>query len=181
MKFSKLIDEEIISVTEVINEILDSDVFSQILSTHSLFKIIDRREDIYLVEDSDSLHLSNFMTNIINQGFKVSSYKIKLGFFIRQEFKIGIESLRFLANLCQNPVILTSRQVQRFIYGKDIKMRLDETKILQGKYSNGSLMLVSSYKGIPIGFAKIFLKEDFIQIKNIIDIGIYLRSEKTAF
>ncbi len=181
MKYSKLIDEEIITVTNVINEILKSDDFSQMLNTHSLIKIVDRRDDIYLIEASDSLHLSNLMTGKSRQNFKILAFKTKLGFFIRQEFRIGIESLRFIASLCSNPVILSSRQEQKFIYGKDIRIRLDEAKKVQENYLDGSLILISNNKGMPIGYAKVFPKEDFLQLKNIVDIGIYLRSEKTAF
>ena len=181
MKILKLTDEEIASVSMVINEILISDDFSQILKTHTLIKIRDRRDEIFLILSSDYLNLRNFMTGDKSKNYKILSFKIKLGFFIGQNFKIGIESLRFLANYCQNPIFINFRQEERFIYGKNINLNVDESKNVLAKFSDGSLILVFNRKLIPVGYAKIFQKQDSVQLKNIIDIGIYLRSEKTAF
>ena len=181
MQITKLTDEEIVAVSTVINEILKSDDFSQILDTHSLIKIINRRDEIYLIKNSDNLYLSSSRTSDGGKNCKILTGKIKLGFFIQGKFKIGIESLRFLANYCQNPIFLSPRQEKRFIYSKDINLRFDDTKKGLEKYSDGSMVLVFNKKRIPIGYAKILHKQDYLQLKNIIDIGIYLRSEKTAF
>ncbi|MHA1978707.1 MAG: hypothetical protein ACW98F_13660 [Candidatus Hodarchaeales archaeon] len=181
MKILKLTDEEIASVSMVINEILRSDDFGLILETHSLIKIRDRRDDVYLIKSSDYLNLRNFMTGDKSKKYKIRTYKIKLGFLIGQNFKIGIESLRFMANYCLDPIIINFRQEERFIYGKNINLGIEESKIMTEKFSDGSLILVSNRSGMPIGYAKILQKQGKIQLKNIVDIGIYLRSEKTAF
>lgn len=146
-----------------------------------LIKIQDKREDVYLIEPSDEQSLKKFVSKEGRKTFTLQTGKIKLGFFIRQEFRIGIESLRFIAQYCKYPVMISSRQSERFIYGKDVKLRLEESTDLQRNISDGSLVLVENKNRNPIGYAKIFHEQDSSHLKNIIDIGIYLRSEKTAF
>ena len=47
MQITKLTDEEIVAVSTVINEILKSDDFSQILDTHSLIKMVNLENQKY--------------------------------------------------------------------------------------------------------------------------------------
>ena len=113
---------------------------------------------------------------------KLVFLRIKLGFWIRNRFRIGIESLPFLAPLCKSPLVLPSkRQVTRFIYGKNVEFPLNESTTEEYEYIDGSIVIVSSKNQIPLGYAILKRRKDKVFLKNIIDIGIYLRSEKSAF
>ncbi len=181
MRISTLSEKEIRAVTRTINELINENELNSIQKKYSPIKIRDQREDVYLFKTSEKSWLNKIIEGGGTKLFSIRAYKVKLGFLINQEFKIGIESLRFVARYCQNPIILSSRQVERFIYGKDVDKNLENSKNYSTVASEGSLVLVTDKKGIPIGYARLYQKQDRIHLKNIIDIGIYLRSEKTAF
>jgi ribosome biogenesis protein Nip4 len=181
MIVSKLSENESSIVTGTIKELTRSDKISAILHSYIMIKIPDKREDVYLIESSDEQSLKQIVSKEGNQTFSMKTGKIKLGFFIRQEFRISIESLRFIAQYCNDPVFVSSKQVERFIYGKDVNLGVKESTNYQNNTANDSLVLVVDKNRNPIGIAKIFHNQDGSYLKNIIDIGIYLRSEKTAF
>jgi len=180
--FSFLKKEEIEQVVSVIDQILLTTKFQSILKNKTLIMVHNKRKSIFLIDETDKQYLNPFSVENRNEGCNPIFLKINLGFWIRDKFRIGIESLPFLAQFCENPIILPSkRQVTRFIYGKNVEILPNDSIRDTIGYIDGSIVIIYSKKQIPLGYAKLKLKKDKIHLKNVIDIGIYLRSEKTAF
>ena len=105
-----------------------------------------------------------------------------MGFFLKNRFRIGIESLQTLARLYQNPpFIINDKQAEKFIYGKNVEIPIVDENNHFLTISDPSITIVFNKNQIPLGYAKIIKNEKRILLQNIIDIGLYLRSEKTAF
>lgn len=182
MTISFLKKEEIEQVVSVIDQILLTTKFESILKNKALIMVHTKRKNIFLIDETDDRYINSLRVENRNVGCTPVFFKINLGFWIRDKFRIGIESLPFLAQFCEYPIILPSkRQVTRFIYGKNVEIFLKDSIRATTRYIDGSIVIVSSKKRIPLGYAKLNLKKDKIHLKNVIDIGIYLRSEKTAF
>ena len=182
MTISFLKKEEIEQVVSIIDQILLTTKFESILKNKALIMVHKKRKTIFLIDETDDIYINAFSGENRNEGCKPEFLKINLGFWIRGKFRIGIESLPFLAQFCEYPIILPSkRQVTRFIYGKNVEILLNDSIRATARYIDGSIVIVSSKTRIPLGYAKLNLKKDKIHLKNVIDIGIYLRSEKTAF
>jgi len=179
---SFLKNEEIDHVVSVIDQILLTKKFESILKNKALIMVHKKRKNIFLIDETDERFINSFSVENREDNCKTVYFKINLGFWIRDKFRIGIESLPFLAQFCDNPIILPSkRQVTKFIYGKNIEILLNDSIRATTRYTDGSVVIVSTNKRIPLGYARLKLKKDKIHLKNVIDIGIYLRSEKTAF
>ncbi len=181
MKISALSDEEVVKVADIINQILPPGEFTRICADYNLIKLHDRKEDVYLIRKEDQFVLDEMVKFGKIHQCKLVLVKIKLGFFTRHCFRIGIESLHFLAPLCQHPLIIPYKQVERFIYGKDViftTVYRDNDVI---RITDNSLAIIFSENRLALGYAKIIKKQETIHLQNIIDIGLYLRSEKTAF
>ncbi|MCK4848346.1 MAG: hypothetical protein KAT16_04925 [Candidatus Heimdallarchaeota archaeon] len=182
MTISFLKKEEIEQVVSAIDQILLTTKFESILKNKALIKVDNKRKSIFLIDETDKEFINSFSVKNPNEGCKPVFLKINLGFWIRDKFKIGIESLPFLSQFCEYPIILPSkRQVTRFIYGRNVEIFLNDTIRDTIRYIDGSIAIISSKNRIPLGYAKLTLEKNKIHLKNIIDIGIYLRSEKTAF
>ena len=182
MTISFLKKEEIEQVVSIIDQILLTTKFESILKNKALIMVHKKRKTIFLIDETDDIYINAFSVENRNEGCKPEFLKINLGFWIRGKCRIGIESLPFLAQFCEYPIILPSnRHVTRFIYGKNVEILLNDSIRATARYIDGSIVIVSSKTRIPLGYAKLNLKKDKIHLKNVIDIGIYLRSEKTAF
>ncbi len=182
MSISFLNEEEIGQVASVIDQMLLTMKFEDIIKNNALIMLHNKRKNIFLIDKADKEYLNAFSTATCEEKCIPVFLKIKLGFWINNKFRIGIESLPFLAPLCKNPIILSSkRQVTSFIYGKNVEIPLIDAITNVKEYIDGSMIIVCSKSRIPLGYAKIKLGKEKIHLKNIIDIGIYLRSEKTAF
>ena len=182
MSISFLTEKEIEQVKSVINQILQTTSFNVVLEDNLLIRVHNKRSSIFLVNKTDSkyIRILNKKNNLAK--CKPIFLKINLGFWIRNNFKIGIESLSFLNQYCEFPVILPSKKLAtKFIYGNNVSFPLKGNLSPENKYSNGTTVIVSSKNHVPLGYAIIRTDEKRIYLKNIIDIGIYLRSEKTAF
>jgi ribosome biogenesis protein Nip4 len=174
--------EEIEQVASVVDQILLTMKFENIIKNKALIMVHNKRKNIYLIDEADKELINSFSTFKYEEECIPVFLKIKLGFWIKNSFRIGIESLPFFAPLCKNPIILPSkRQVTRFIYGKNIEIPLNDAITNIKEYIDGSMQIVCSKSRIPLGYAKLKLGKEKVFLKNIIDIGIYLRSEKTAF
>jgi len=182
MKISFLKKEEIEQVIFVIDQILLTTKFESILENKALIMVHNKRKGIFLIEQADRAYVKSLSVENYNRDCKPVFLKIKLGFWIRDKFRIGIESLPFLAQFCKYPIVVPSkRQVTKFIYGRNIEILPNENIRDNFKHADGSTVLLTSKSRIPLGYAKVRLEKDKIRLKNVIDIGIYLRSEKTAF
>ncbi|MHA1947715.1 MAG: hypothetical protein ACXAC6_12785 [Candidatus Hodarchaeales archaeon] len=175
-------EEEIVQVASVVDQILLTMKFENIIKNKALIMVHSRRKNIYLIDEVDKELINVFSTDKCEEECIPVFLKIKLGFWIKNTFRIGIESLPFFAPLCKNPIILPSkRQVTRFIYGKNVEIPLNDAITNIKEYIDGSMQIIFTKSRIPLGYAKLKLGKEKIHLKNIIDIGIYLRSEKTAF
>ena len=181
MKIKTLSDEEILRVAEVIHQILPIYEFEKICVNHDLVKLKDRREEVYLLRKENQRLLDELTKLKRITGCKLVLINIKLGFFIKNQFRLGIESIPFLAPFCNHKVILSSKQSERFIYGKDVILSIKEKKASNNNIKNNSFVMIFNENNLALGYAKTSMNQDFINLYNIVDIGLYIRSEKTAF
>jgi ribosome biogenesis protein Nip4 len=104
-----------------------------------------------------------------------------MGFLIHEKFFVGIESLTFLAPFTHRKIFLSEQETKRFIYGKDIKVAINHLDEQISDLEENTMVIVFSPNKIPLGYAMIRSKANYLWLQNIVDIGIYLRSEKSAF
>ena len=174
-------NQETQDIINIIQGILKSDAINQIFEDKQFIIVSDRRKEIYLIDNEDQ-HLIELLNKVSKENKCTSMYiKSKLGFLIKGEFKIGIESLSLLAPYATNPFILTPNKTNLFIYGKNISFsEKDHTKYYE-QLEDGQIVIVFEKSMIPIGYGKIVKKSNTKYLENLVDIGIYLRSEKSAF
>jgi 60S ribosome subunit biogenesis protein NIP7 len=176
MSYTALTLNEKDQVEVKINEILGSSIMTDILKEKTLISVNGSRREIFLISNSDIKLLAQIESN---PNCKLIHARVKLGFFIHNSFRVGIESLSYLASLTKKKIQLNPHNARKFIYGKDIEI-IPEIMLEQMKqYRDGETVMVFTSNEIPIGYAKINLKTKKLQ--NLVDIGIYLRSEKSAF
>jgi ribosome biogenesis protein Nip4 len=181
VKFKTLSDDEVLKVAQVIHQILSIEEFEKICSNYNLIKLKGRREEVYIIKKEDQWLLDELTKLNRNPQCKFVLVKIKLGFFIRNQFRLGIESLPFLASSCNHKVILSSKQAKRFIYGKDVTLSLNDVKKGKNQIKNDSLIMIFNKNNLALGYAKTSKNQGLIHLQNTVDIGLYVRSEKTAF
>ena len=167
-------DEEIL-VKKTIYALLENKEFESLLEQYRLFKIEHHRLEVYLVP-LDFIPVINLMQNHLKTD-QIIQIGGKLGFFINENFFIGIESLSYLAPLTKRKLILNPRETTKFLYGQNFKV---EDQDISFSYFNSPIIICSNTK-IPIGLGILKLNENVLFLKNLIDVGIYLRSEKSAF
>ena len=68
-----------------------------------------------------------------------------------------------------------------FIFGKDVEIDTISTKNQIEHLNDDATIMVFSNTGIPLGYAEIISNGTETWLKNLVDIGIFLRSEKSAF
>lgn len=172
---------EIENVEKTMRDLLKSDKVDYIFNNKLLIKIYKRRTDVYLIQKKDQELLRQIRRDLITKENILMHARIKLGFLVHEKFLIGIESLSFLSPIVNKKVYLNKQQTEKFIYGKDIDITddslYDQIKIVE----DNSMVMVFSSDKIPLGYAKIQSKEKNAWLQNLVDIGIYLRSEKSAF
>ncbi|UCG00417.1 MAG: hypothetical protein JSW11_12300 [Candidatus Heimdallarchaeota archaeon] len=178
--YKKLVNEEKNLVETTINHILDFNI-SNIIAGKELIKIIGHRFDIYLIQQEDLSLFNLFSTQFLQTNFNIVHARIKLGFFIHEKFLIGIESLTFLAPYARRRIQLDARNTNNFIYGKDVDIDTLSLKQQIKHLDDGPTVMIFSNTDIPIGYAKIRSNGTNKWLQNLIDIGIYIRSEKSAF
>ncbi|MFX0173327.1 MAG: hypothetical protein ACFE9L_15645 [Candidatus Hodarchaeota archaeon] len=182
MTFYELLTQtEISQVKEIIDNLLESNVTADIIKERILIKIMRKRNEIYLVSSSDISFFDFISSNPTIRDCNVVHAKIKIGFFIYEKFLISIESLTFLAPLTNRKIFLSDQETQRFVYGKDIKVVSNHLHKQISDLEEDKMVIVFSPNDIPLGYAKIRSKANNIWLQNVVDIGIYLRSEKSAF
>ncbi len=168
-------------IEDTINQILGSSEISNILENRKLISIDRNRKEVYLIPESDLTLLDQISLPSLEKSCRLVHARIKLGFFIRDAFYIGIESLLLLAPHALKKISLNKRETRNFIYGKDIdvtrKSLLEQIK----NFKENEVLIVFSDENLPVGFTKIVFNRKTILLHNLIDIGIYLRSEKSAF
>jgi ribosome biogenesis protein Nip4 len=181
VKIKTLSVDEVLKVAEVIHQILPTEEFEKICSHYNLIKLQDRREEVYIIKKEEQWLLDELTKMKRIPQCKLVLVKIKLGFFIGNQFRLGIESLPFLASICNHEVTLSSKQAERFIYGKDVTLLLNDAKKGKNKIRNNSLVVIFNENNLALGYAKTSKNQEVVHLQNIIDIGLYVRSEKTAF
>lgn len=175
-----LTKEEIIQVETTINHLLDSGT-PNIFAGKNLIKIKDRRNDVYLVSHEDLLLFDCFSSKLPEKSLTIAHARVKLGFFIHEKFLIGIESLTFLAPFTQKRIQLDPHNTKKFVFGKDVEIK---TVLLQKQIDfldEKTTIMVFSNTNIPLGYGKIVSRDTKPWLQNLVDIGIFLRSEKSAF
>ncbi|UCG90319.1 MAG: hypothetical protein JSU57_00910 [Candidatus Heimdallarchaeota archaeon] len=181
MLFKPLTKDEIKEVETTINQLLDSDAMTIVLKRRTLIKIKGDRSDVYLVLKEDIPLLERLSSKLPEKNFSIVHARIKLGFFIHEKFLIAIESISFLSPLTRKRISLDTKSTQKFIYGKDVVINtISLQKQIEHLEENATIMVFSD-NNIPLGYAKVFSKEKNPWLQNLVDVGIFLRSEKSAF
>ncbi|MFX1515970.1 MAG: hypothetical protein ACFFC6_06650 [Promethearchaeota archaeon] len=178
--YERLSEEEIKSVETTIEDLIGSNI-TNIFEGKQFVKIKNNRNEIYVISQKDLFLLDHISSQNLEDNFSIEHAGIKLGFFIHNKFLIGIESLTFLAPYTRKKIHLDVNNTKRFIFGKDVEM---DTVALQKKIKNlniNTLIMVFSKTDIPLGYAKVISNGVKLWLQNIVDIGIFLRSEKSAF
>ncbi|MHA1973259.1 MAG: hypothetical protein ACTSW1_09710 [Candidatus Hodarchaeales archaeon] len=162
-----------------ISDIVENQRIREIFESQVLYEIHKQRREVFLVPETSQ----NILSEIIKLGFgnQLIHLFIKVGFFIQKKFLIGIESLNLLAPLTKRRIILNLKDSERFIYGKDFDIQQDKSPKIIGRKKANIPFIVFSTQNIPLGYAIVHLEENYSWIQNLVDTGIYLRSEKTAF
>ena len=177
MFFQHLSDNEAQQVENAFNQLLNSTDMAHFLENKTLIKILGHRNEIYLVSLENLSLLELFTTKLPKKTGRIVYAGIKLGFFIHDRFMFGIESIYFLAPFIKKKIKLDAKNTQKFIYGKESQIQADQIQNLE----ENSTIMVFSPDEIPLGYAKILSKNQELLLQNLVDIGIFLRSEKSAF
>ncbi|MHA2306313.1 MAG: hypothetical protein ACXACU_13075 [Candidatus Hodarchaeales archaeon] len=179
--FTPLKNNEKKIIEECIFQIIGSSEISNIFENKLLISIFRHRKEVFLIPESDLTLLNQILINSNKKKGILVHARIKLGFFIRNDFYIGIESLSFLAPLTQKKILLNKRDIRKFIYGKDVEVVSDALLDQFKKFKENDIVITFSEDKIPVGYAKIVFKGKKYLLQNLVDIGLYLRSEKSAF
>ncbi|MHA2075163.1 MAG: hypothetical protein ACW97X_11130, partial [Candidatus Hodarchaeales archaeon] len=94
--FTPLKNNEKKIIEECIFQILGSSEISNIFENKHLISIYRHRKEVFLIPESDLTLLNQILINSNKKKGILVHARIKLGFFIRNDFYIGIESLSFL-------------------------------------------------------------------------------------
>jgi ribosome biogenesis protein Nip4 len=178
-KYEGLSKEEKRLVETKIKQLLNSDI-TNIFAGKQLIKIKNRRKEIFLVSREILSLLDHFSSQPLEM-LSIEYIQLKLGFFIQKKFLIGIESLMFLAPKARNKVQLDTENTTKFIFGKDVEIDTASLKKKVEHLNENETIIVFSNTDIPLGYANIISNGEKFWLKNLIDIGIFLRSEKKAF
>ncbi len=181
MLYKLLTKEETRKVETTINQLLSSSAMTDILVRKRLVKITDRRTDVFLVLPEDIPLFKQLASNLSIRKGRIVHTRVKLGFFIHEKFLIGIESLAFLAPLTQKRIRLDTQNTKKFIYGKDIDLTTDSLQKQTEDLEDKDTIMIFSHNDIPIGYAKIISNKRGSWLQNLVDVGIFIRSEKTSF
>ncbi|MFX0206548.1 MAG: hypothetical protein ACFFDT_11235 [Candidatus Hodarchaeota archaeon] len=179
--YEPLTNAEILQVEKIMDNLFNSNITGDIIKENVLIKIVGKRNEVYLISPSDITLLNYISSNPTLRDCKVVHARIKIGFFIHEKFFIGIESLTFLAPYIKRKIVLTDQKTHQFIYGKDIEVDSNHLFDQISELKENTIVMVFSPNKIPLGYAKIRSKANHHWLQNIVDIGIYLRSEKSAF
>ncbi|MHA2225805.1 MAG: hypothetical protein ACXAC8_11410 [Candidatus Hodarchaeales archaeon] len=177
MVFQYLSEKESHQIEKAFNQLLNSTEMAHILENKMLIKISGHRKEIYLVSWENLSLLELIATKSLKRTGRIVYAGTKLGFFIHDRFMFGIESINFMAPFIKNKILLDAKNTQKFIYGKEIQIQADQN---QNLVENSTIMVFSPNE-IPLGYAKILSKNQKLLLHNLVDIGIFLRSEKSAF
>ncbi|MFW9853917.1 MAG: hypothetical protein ACFFFG_02615 [Candidatus Thorarchaeota archaeon] len=182
--------KEVEAVIQKVNAIWAADIMTRLLGRYLLVKQEGERSEVYLVPQSDLKLLNLLTSSLTQQNGQLEYAKTKLGFFIRNQFHLGIESLSFLFAVAGPPtrkLILQPKETQQFIYGKNLEqlspqtLRQLEELAIQERGDEEAPIIVLSDRQIPLGLASYRVNGNSRWLLNIVDVGIYLRAEKTAF
>ncbi len=183
MLYSLLTTTEKKQVETKINTLLGSSILTDTFNEWVLISLNGSRKGIFLISKANLDLLAEIKSKSNSTNCRLIHAGIKLGFFIRDDFRFGIESLSLLAPLTKKRIQLNARKTEEFIYGKDIEITSEKILVQIKQFVESEITIIFSDNSIPIGFGKITFnkKKPLIQIANLIDSGIYIRSEKSAF
>jgi ribosome biogenesis protein Nip4 len=179
--YEPLTKTEISEVEKMLDNLLNSNITADIIKEKVLIKIMGKRNEVYLISPSDITFFDYVSSNPTLRECNVVHAKIKMGFLIHEKFFVGIESLTFLAPFTHRKIFLSEQETKRFIYGKDIKVANTPLSVQISDLEENTMVIVFSPNEIPLGYARIRSKANNLWVQNVVDIGIYIRSEKSAF
>jgi len=155
MLYSQLTTTEKNQIETKINTLLGSSILTDIFKEKVMISINGSRKEAFLISKVNMDLLTEIKSNSNNTNCKLIHAGIKLGFFIRDDFRFGIESLSFLAPLTKKRIQLNARKTQEFIYGKDIEITSEKILVQIKQFVENEITIIFSDNSIPIGFGKI--------------------------
>ena len=168
-------------IEESIKQITGLPEISNVMENKHLIMIEGNRKEAYLIPESDLALLDQISMISLEVICRLVHARLKLGFFIRDVFYIGIESLSLLAPLVKKKILLNKRETREFIYGKDLEVTREVLLEQAKKFKENDIIIKFYADKLPLGYTKIIYKGKKVILQNLVDIGIYLRSEKSAF
>ncbi len=181
MSIELLTSREKEEVEKSVNGVAGKAIMNELLESRLLVKLQGRRIEILFVTEEQYSIWKKIAHNLKERRGTPVHLGIKLGFLISGKFRIGIESLSFLSPLISRKLILTQFQSQRFFYGRNVAVTNESLQKQIRNFDYDFPFLIESHDNIPIGFARVVEKDGKKILQNLVDIGIFLRSEKTAF
>lgn len=175
-------DSEKYSLLDAIFEITgEKSYFEEYFNNKRILQKKGRSKIIYICSESQYNNLiissNNFPT------LKVNLIGQQLGIMRGHRCSLGIEFVHILSKKTKKGIILNDKGSNHLIYGNNITEK--HVKETFGEISNDTriLLLDESKKALGIGNVERIHQNDeealeSIEIKNLVDIGVYLRSEK---
>ena len=147
----------------------------------SLFGVKISLDEDFLVKKGDKYFLLNeALTRIVQKDFFYAGSF--LGEKKNREFLPGFELLRWIAEQDANKIVVDEKTGWLFVCGRDVfKQGITKTT---GSCRRGDYVLVMNQQGDCLGFGRVVYdlaaKEKGVVVKNILDIGDFLRRETSV-
>lgn len=137
----------------------------------------EKRKSVYMVTEEIFKQYQELFTT---EESRKDLYWIgeRIGFLMKEKLLIGIEGLSVLGELFTEKIILKEKNATKFLYGRDVIIQENTSK-----YTKETIKLIQDEKGRTLGLGKLVYNEkgEIFKVKNVVDLGKYLRGEKTLF
>ena len=173
MKLKMVSKQEKISILKEINTVIGS---KNLVALEELIWL-DLPSGIWAVSTSVYKVVKQIVISLKDHKFQFAG--VFLG-KLRHQFGLSLESLYFIKNAINRYIILEDKLLEKFLYGKSVKVKKHEFKdnIL---FNINSKIVIMTADIIPVGIASIrSINKGYYTIKPIIDLGIYLRKQKDS-
>ena len=180
MRLNPVSESELASLKKLVNNLFGSKVFEKIQSRFRIYKSSNFKA-FFLIEAGNKL--LNELALIFESIYSIGCPFIELH---RNTPIINLAAIQVISPLTSNKIQITDKAIQLLIYGRDI-FNNSIIKFEKPLDKNHHVIITDS-EGRAYGMGKLLYScEEFkklpgttVVIKNILDVGFYLRCEKQA-
>lgn len=170
---------DISMLEEWLDSFLGQGIMRSLLRDFKLYVKVNSRKEFFLFENRNTA-----LKNVADK-FK-SVYSVGCPFIeaVGCEYKINIAALDILSSYSANKISVSDKGAELFLYGRDIF----KSSILEANDSlrKDDYAVIVDFNGQPVGIGQLLysfndiinLRANEVVVKNILDIGLYLRSER---